>query len=103
MNRYKVILILLGFLLITLQWKIWFGDGSVIEHHTLEKRLQETKTQLSFDKERNRMLEAELLDLKNRLDAVEERARVDLGMIQEKENFIRNRYMGNFKEKNRNK
>ena len=84
----KILLTLLILLLIGLQYKLWFGDGSLSEVVQLSNELELQKQKLSELEERNRILEAQVLDLQNGLDAFEEKARNDLGMIKEGETFI---------------
>jgi cell division protein FtsB len=70
-----------------LQYKLWLGDDSRRELKEVEK---EVASQLSVNEElsqRNEALEVEVLDLKNGLEAVEERARSELGMIENGETF----------------
>lgn len=84
----KILLAILILLLIGLQYKLWFGDGSLSEVVQLSKELETQKQKLKALEERNRILEAQVLDLQNGLDAFEEKARNDLGMIKEGETFI---------------
>ena len=70
-----------------LQCKLWLGDDSRRELKEVEK---DVASQLSVNEElsqRNEALEVEVLDLKNGLEAVEERARSELGMIEDGETF----------------
>ena len=84
----KILVSILILLLIGLQYKLWFGDGSLSEVVQLSNELELQKQKLSELEERNRILEAQVLDLQNGLDAFEEKARNDLGMIKEGETFI---------------
>ena len=84
----KILLALLLVALIGLQYKLWFGDGSLSEVVQLARELEIQKRKLQELEERNRILEAQVLDLQNGLDAFEEKARNDLGMIKEGETFI---------------
>ena len=70
-----------------LQWRLWVGDGGVQELTQLEQELAAQKAENESLQQRNQMLESEILDLKNGLEAVEERARSDLGMIRDGETF----------------
>lgn len=84
----KILISVLIILLIGLQYKLWFGDGSLSEVVQLSRELETQKGKLRELEERNRILEAQVLDLQNGLDAFEEKARNDLGMIKEGETFI---------------
>ncbi len=84
----KTLLAVLILTLIGLQYKLWFGDGSLSEVVQLSRELENQKQKLHQLEERNRILEAQVLDLQNGLDAFEEKARNDLGMIKKGETFI---------------
>lgn len=84
----KTLIAILILALIGLQYKIWFGDGSLSEVVQLSRELDIQKQRLLELEDRNRILEAQVLDLQNGLDAFEEKARNDLGMIKQGESFI---------------
>ena len=84
----KILTAVLLLVLIGLQYKLWFGDGSLSEVVQLSRELELQKTKLQTIEDRNRILEAQVLDLQNGLDAFEEKARNDLGMIKQGETFI---------------
>ena len=75
-------------LLVGLQFKLWFGDGSLSEVVQLSRELEIQKIKLQELEDRNRLLEAQVLDLQKGLDAYEEKARNDLGMVKPGESFI---------------
>lgn len=83
----KVLLALLIILLIALQYRLWFGDGSVQEVWRLNQESKLTKAEMLRLRGRNQALEAEVADLKSGLDAIEERARSELGMMDSDETF----------------
>lgn len=74
-------------LLIVLQYRLWFGDGSAQQFIALREEARETHAELLKLRGRNQALEAEVADLKSGLEAIEERARTELGMIDENETF----------------
>ncbi len=83
--------LLIGILIavfLLLQYRLWFGDGSLSEVVQLSRELALQKEKLKQLEERNRKLEAKVLDLQNGFDAYEERARNDLGMIKKGETFF---------------
>ncbi len=84
----KILITVLIVLLIGLQYKLWFGDGSLSEVVQLSRELDIQKQKLRELEQRNKILEAQVLDLQNGLDAFEEKARNDLGMIKKGETFI---------------
>ena len=81
-------MLLLTVVLVLLQYRLWFShDGlpSLLRlHHAVEKQKQDN-TGLE---ERNQVLAAEVQDLKSGLDALEERARSELGMVKPGETFF---------------
>ena len=84
----KILIGILIVLLFGLQYKLWFGDGGLSEVVQLSRELETQKEKLRLLEERNRILEAQVMDLQNGLDAYEEKARNDLGMIKQGETFI---------------
>lgn len=84
----KILIAILILMLAGLQYRLWFGDGSLSEVVQLSHELEVQKARLRDLEERNRILEAQVLDLQNGLDAFEEKARNDLGMIKQGETFI---------------
>ena len=84
----KILIAVLLLIFIGLQYRLWFGDGSLSEVVQLSRELETQKAKLQLLEERNRILEAQVLDLQNGLDAFEEKARNDLGMIKQEETFI---------------
>ncbi|NCF37234.1 MAG: cell division protein FtsB [Gammaproteobacteria bacterium] len=84
----KILLAILILILFVLQYKLWFGDGSLSEVVQLSRELEIQKSKLRDLEARNKILEAQVLDLQNGLDAFEEKARNDLGMIKQGETFI---------------
>lgn len=93
----KVLVALLILLLCALQYRLWFGDGSVQELWRLTEESRAARTELMRLRSRNQALQAEVDDLKSGLEAIEERARAELGMIDEYETFyqfVRERAQG---------
>lgn len=82
----KVVIVLL-LLLVYLQYRLWFGDGSLQEVWSLHREVEAQRGENLRLRERNDALDAEVLDLQQGLDAIEERAREDLGMIKDGETF----------------
>jgi cell division protein FtsB len=83
----KAAIAILALLTVLLQIKLWFGDGSVMEMWRLEKAIAVQTDENAKLRERNQALSAEVLDLKQGTEAVEERARSELGMIKQGEIF----------------
>ena len=83
----RVILVILVLLLGLLQYRMWVGDGSFAEVWQLKRKIDAQESENAALRERNRQLEADVRDLKQGLDAVEERARWELGMVKKDEVF----------------
>ena len=75
-------------LITALQWPLWFGKGSWLRVWQLDKQLQEQRAVNQTLIARNAALDAEVGDLKRGTDAIEERARNELGMIRQGEVFF---------------
>jgi len=75
------------FALALFQFQIWFGSSSVRALNVLQESLDEQRHNNEQLSERNDAMMVEVDDLKNGEEAVEERARSDLGMIGEDEIF----------------
>lgn len=73
--------------LASLQYRLWVGDGSLAEVWRLKRDIETQQGKNAKLRERNTQLHAEVLDLKQGLEAVEERARRELGMIRKDEVF----------------
>jgi len=82
------IIALLVLALVWLQYRLWVGEGSLAEVHALRGEISAQKEDLARMGERNAALEAEVEDLREGLEALEERARSELGMIREGEVFL---------------
>jgi cell division protein FtsB len=81
---------LLGILLLVLlalQFKMWFGEGGYRDVQRLAQRVEQQAQENEVLAQRNRELQAEVEDLRQGLEAIEERARSELGLIKENEEF----------------
>ena len=83
----RVLLAVLLVLLLLLQYKLWLGEGGFTDVRRLEQRVAEQAQENELLSQRNRELEAEVQDLRQGVEAIEERARSELGMIREEEEF----------------
>ena len=83
----KNFLLLLIVLLVYLQYQLWFGDGSVQDVWELHQEVKMQRQENLELRERNAALQAEVTDLQQGLDAIEEHAREDLGMVKKGETF----------------
>lgn len=83
----KWLLSLLIVLLLLLQYKLWVSDGGIPEVLHLQQEVEKQQQHKKQLQERNASLAAEVNDLKTGLDAIEERARSEMGMIGKDEVF----------------
>ena len=81
-----VTLLLMG-VLVGLQYQLWFGAGGVKDVQRLERAVAAQQKVNAGLKSRNDRLAAEVHDLKQGREAVEERARLELGMVRPDEVF----------------
>ena len=83
----RLLLFATGAIVVYLQYQLWLGEDGWL---ALRERQTEAAEQLEIIadlRDGNRDLEVEVLDLKNGTEAIEERARSELGMIREGETF----------------
>ena len=83
----KWLIALLTGLLLLLQFKLWVGDGGIPDVLHLQQELETANQEKNSLEERNKELDAEVSDLKKGIDAIEERARSELGMVGKDETF----------------
>ena len=74
--------------LVLLQFKLWLSDAGLREVWRLEAAVSEQTAVNRSLASRNSALEAEVVDLKQGLEAAEERARAELGMVRGDETFF---------------
>lgn len=90
----KVLLGLAIILIAGFQYLFWFGEGGYHDHQKLAQKIQQ-QTEINTElKERNRVLAAEVYDLKNGIEAIEEHARLDLGLVKPNETFVQMSMIG---------
>jgi cell division protein FtsB len=83
----RIVTLILFVLLVLLQFKLWLGSGGFTEVKRLQERVEQQQQQNADMLQRNAQLQAEVIDLREKLDAVEERARQELGLIKPAEEF----------------
>ena len=85
----KVLIAVLLAMLLTLQYRLWFAEGGLVEVYRLQKEIAKQEEHNARLRERNQALAAEVRDLKKGIEAVEARARSELGMVGKGETFFR--------------
>ncbi len=83
----KLIALGLLVLLVMLQYRLWLGEGGIPEVLQLQDERAQVEQEVQQLQQRNQALDAEVQDLKTGLDAIEERARSELGMIKQGETY----------------
>ena len=78
-----IIVAILTLLLAAVQYRLWLGEGGIAEAQRLQAQIAEQQAENERLLERNRVMEAEVMELKQGLETVEERARHELGMVRE--------------------
>jgi len=84
----KALAICLAAFVLLVQYPLWLGKGGWFRVWGLEGQLKEQKQTNARLQQRNSALDAEVRDLKQGFDALEERARYELGMIKQDEVFF---------------
>ncbi|WP_337842585.1 cell division protein FtsB [Rheinheimera sp.] len=85
----RLLVLLLLLLLGALQHRLWLGQHSVMEYWAHQNQLTKIEQQNAQLARRNHLLRADVTDLQIGLDAIEERARNELGLIKQNEVFFR--------------
>jgi cell division protein FtsB len=83
----KPLAVALALIIAALQYPLWLGKGGWLKVRDLDRQVAAQRETNLMLKARNDALDADVRDLKQGLEAVEERARTDLGMIKKDEMF----------------
>lgn len=84
----RIFAFILGGLIVLIQYPLWLGKGGVLRIQEMERQVESQQESNNRLRARNAALDAEVNDLKQGSDAVEERARSELGMIRKDEIFF---------------
>jgi cell division protein FtsB len=84
----KILSLLLVILIIAIQYPLWLGKGGWLKVWEMDRQIAEQDETNRKLQVRNATLDAEVRDLKQGYEAIEERARNELGMIKEGETFF---------------
>ena len=80
--------LILTILILLLQYPLWFGKGGWYRVWDMDRQLTAQRDVNQKLEQRNAALDAEVLDLKSGYDAIEERARFELGLVKDGEVFV---------------
>ncbi len=84
----RLVALALAFLIVLLQYPLWLGKGGWLRVWDLDRQVSAQKAGNDKLRQRNAALDAEVRDLKQGFEAVEERARYELGMVRQDEIFF---------------
>jgi cell division protein FtsB len=83
----KIVAVILGALIILIQYPLWLGKGGWLRASDVDRQLATQKAKNGELARRNGGFAAEVKDLKTGTEAIEERARYELGMVRGDEVF----------------
>ncbi len=84
----KVLAGIFACLIVLIQYPLWLGKGGWIKVWDIDRQVSEQKNRNEKLVVRNTSLDAEVRDLKQGSEAIEERARYELGMVKQDEVFF---------------
>ncbi len=84
----RLLALALGSLILLIQYPLWLGKGGVLRVWDMERQIEAQRQANGRFQTRNSALDAEVRDLKQGLEAIEERARSELGMVRHDEIFF---------------
>ena len=84
----RILALTLAAFIVLLQYPLWLGKGGWLRVWSLDQQVQEQKEANARLSRRNGALDAEVRDLKQGFEAIEERARYELGLIKQDEIFF---------------
>jgi cell division protein FtsB len=84
----KVLAGILGALILVIQYPLWLGKGGWVRAWEVDRQVQAQRGKNASLENRNAGLAAEVRDLKQGLEAIEERARYELGLVKSDEVFF---------------
>lgn len=84
----RIVFLIAVLLLLLLQYKLWWGESGYYDRQAMQQHIEAQRLDNAKLLERNRILSAEVYDLKSGMEAVEEHARLDLGLIKPNETFV---------------
>ena len=84
----RILAVALGLFILLIQYPLWLGKGSWLRAWEVDRQVQAQRAKNSRLESRNAALAAEVRDLKQGTEAIEERARSELGMVKGDEVFF---------------
>ena len=84
----KILILALLVVLVGLQSRLWLGEGSFAHVNALQAKVSRKVAENGVKVQRNKILRAEIIELKRGLESIEEKARSEFGLIKEGETFF---------------
>jgi cell division protein FtsB len=84
----RILALVFALLILALQYPMWLGKGGWLQVRELDRQVEAQRQANAELKARNAALDADVRDLKQGYEAIEERARSELGMIRQDEVFF---------------
>ncbi len=84
----KVLIFALLVVLVGLQSRLWMGEGSFAHVNTLQAKVSRKAAENGVKMQMNKILRAEIIELKRGLESIEEKARSEFGLIKDGETFF---------------
>ena len=85
----RLITVIMIGIVLTLQYRVWFGQHGMKDLRELQDDLARQQQTNDSLQQRNQLIAADIDDLRNAMEAVEERARNELGLVLSDETFFR--------------
>ncbi|MBN6709848.1 cell division protein FtsB [Haemophilus haemoglobinophilus] len=85
----RLFILILLTLLVTFQYDLWFGKNGYFDYKNVKAEIAQRKQENEKLLQRNQAIFAEIKDLKDGIEAIEERARMEYEMIKQDEIFYR--------------
>lgn len=85
----RLLTVIMLALVLTLQYRVWFGQHGMQDLRELRNDVARQQQNNESLQQRNQLIAADIDDLRNAMEAVEERARNELGLVLSEETFFR--------------